>query len=42
MVWTIVTGRMPGYILIDGSETMHWWFLIPAVVLGAVIGIAIG
>ena len=42
MVWTIVTGRLPGYILIDGSETMHWWFLIPAVVLGAVIGIAIG
>ena len=42
MVWTIVTGRMPGYILIDGSETMHWWFLIPAIVLGAVIGVAIG
>ncbi len=37
-----MTGRLPGYILIDGSETMHWWFLIPAVVLGAVIGIAIG
>ena len=42
MVWTIVTGRMPGYILIDGSETMHWWFLIPAVALGAVVGIVIG
>ena len=42
MVWTIVTGRLPGYILIDGSETMHWWFLIPAVLLGALIGIAVG
>ena len=37
-----MTGRLPGYILIDGSETMHWWFLIPAVLLGALIGIAIG
>ncbi len=37
-----MTGRLPGYILIDGSETMHWWFLIPAVLLGAGIGIAIG
>ena len=42
MVWTIVTGRLPGYILIDGSETMHWWFLIPAVLLGAIIGVVIG
>ena len=42
MVWTIVTGRLPGYILIDGSETMHWWFLIPAVLLGGIIGVAIG
>ena len=42
MVWTIVTGRMPGYILIDGSEMMHWWFLIPAVVLGAIVGVVIG
>ena len=37
-----MTGRLPGYILIDGSETMHWWFLIPAVLLGALIAIAIG
>ena len=37
-----MTGRMPGYILIDGSETMHWWFLIPAVLLGAIIGVVIG
>ena len=37
-----MTGRLPGYILIDGSETMHWWFLIPAVLLGALVGIAIG
>ena len=37
-----MTGRLPGYILIDGSETMHWWFLIPAVLLGALIGIAVG
>ena len=42
MVWTIVTGRMPGYILIDGSETMHWWFLIPAALAGALIGVLIG
>ena len=33
-----MTGRLPGYILIDGSETMHWLFLIPA----ALVGIAIG
>ena len=42
MVWTIVTGRLPGYILIDGSETMHWWFLIPAALAGALIGVLIG
>ena len=37
-----MTGRLLGYILIDGRQTMHWWFLIPAVVLGALIGVAIG
>ena len=37
-----MTGRLPGHILIDGSETMHWWFLIPAVLLGAIIGVVIG
>ena len=37
-----MTGRLPGYILIDGSGTMNWWFLIPAALLGAVAGIVIG
>ena len=37
-----MTGRLPGYILIDWRLMMHWWFLIPAIVLGAAIGIAIG
>ena len=36
-----MTGRLPGYILIDGSETMNWLW-IPAALLGIGIGAVIG